>query len=306
MLPYGLLNMTLKLNCHMPKGEIGGFWKVYGQSWQAAQKENSFSDVALSEYNLMNLFVGTTMTLEYGAKGLIAAPFALIDKAFKINKCPSDKSPADEERLRSLKEYGNYIENTPFYKYPYFKDICSYWNTYLKKNKTLGARIKGAFVGTGMTLEYTLKGLVSAPMSLFYGSEAMKEAGTTHLIIQDQENNIETIDPSIVVLKTFPELSLKHVEIPRYMRFTEIMLKIAKNSSATCINIAGHDKIQVDVKSPKGSVQLYAGARAIYEFPVSNDLNHTYMALELDVDKLCEVIRALEKDNVEVLFIHDY
>ena len=71
--------------------EIGGFWKVYGQSWRAAQKQNSFSDVALSEYNLMNLFVGTTMTLEYGTKGLIAAPFALVDKAFSRNKTPSKK-----------------------------------------------------------------------------------------------------------------------------------------------------------------------------------------------------------------------
>lgn len=286
--------------------EIGGFWKVYGQSWQAAQKQNSFSDVALSEYNLMNLFVGTTMTLEYGTKGLIAAPFALMDKAFNRNKKNSYKIPSDKERLRSLKEYGNYIENTPFYKYPYFKDIGSYWNTYLKKNKSLGSHIKGAFVGTGMTIEYTLKGLLSAPMSYFYGSEAMKEAETTHLIIQDQENMIETIDSSIMVLETYPEHSLKHVEIPRYMRFTEILLKIAKKSCITCINIAGHDKIQIDVKSPKGIVQSYAGTKAIYEIPVPTDLKNTYMALEVNVDQLCEVIRTLEKNKVEVLFIHDY
>lgn len=286
--------------------EIIGFWKVYGRSWQAAQKQNSFSDVALSEYNLMNLFVGTTMTLEYGTKGLVAAPFDLIDKAFNRHKSTSEKNPSDEEHLRSLKEYGNYIENTPFYKYPYFKDIGSYWNTYLKKNKSLGSRIKGIFVGTGMTIEYTLKGLVSAPMSYFYGSESMKEAETTHLIIRDQENIIETIDSSIVILETYPEHNLKHVEIPRYMHFTEIMLKIAKKSCITCINIAGHDKIQIDVKSPKGIAQLYAGTQAIYEIPVPTDLKYTYVALEVDVNQLCKVIRTLEKDNVEVLFIHDY
>ena len=78
--------------------EIGAFWKVYGQSWKAAQKENGFKDVALSEYNMMNLFVGTSMTLEYGAKGLIAAPFALYDKAFGRNGVPH-KSPSDQERV---------------------------------------------------------------------------------------------------------------------------------------------------------------------------------------------------------------
>lgn len=286
--------------------EIGGFWKVYGQSWKAAQKQNSFSEVAFSDYNLMNLFVGTTMTLEYGTKGILGAPFALMDKAFNRNKRPSEKIPSDKERLRSLKEYGNYIENTPFYKYPYFKDIKSYWNTYLKQNKSLGSRIKGLFVGTGMTIDYTLKGLISAPMSYVYGSEAMKEAETTHLILQDRENMIETMDSNITVLKAWPEHGLKHVEIPRYMRFTEIMLKVARNSCITCLSIAGHDKIQIDVKNPKGSVQSYAGARAIYEIPVPTDPKHIYTALEVDVDQLCEVIRTLEKDNVEVLFIHDY
>ena len=52
-----------------------------------------------------------------------------------------------------------------------------------RKIKSLGSRIKGVFVGTGMTVEYALKGLISAPMSYFYGSEATKEAETTHLII---------------------------------------------------------------------------------------------------------------------------
>ncbi len=286
--------------------EIGGFWRVYGESWQAAQKRNGFSGVALSEYNLMNLFVGTTMTLEYGTKGLIAAPFALCDKVFNRHKSSLEKTPADQERLRSLKEYGNYIENTPFYKYPYFKDIGSYWNVYLGKNKTLGSRLKGLFVGTGMTIEYTLKGLLSAPMSYLYGSETMKEGETTHLFIRDDENHIESIDSSIVVLGIYPAYDLKHIEIPRYMRFTEVMLKIARQSSIKCISIEGHDKIQVDVKSLEPTVKTGNGIRKIYEISVPTDLAYTYTALEVDIDQLCEAIRKLEEDNVEVLFIHDF
>lgn len=286
--------------------EVGGFWKVYGKSWQAAQRQEGFSAVALSEYNLMNLFVGTTMTLEYGVKGVLATPLVLIDKTFGKNKNVANRTPSDKERARSLKEYGSYIENTPFYKYAYFKDIGSYWNTYLKQNKSIGSRVKGLFVGTGMTIEYTLKGLIAAPMAFFYGSEAMKEAETIHLIIQDQENMIESIDSSIVVVENYPQHDLKHIEMPRYMQFTELMLKIAKHSSISCLNIAGHDKIQIDVKSLKGNVASYDGTQELYEIPNPTDQEHTYTALEVDVDKLCEVIRALENDHIHVLFIHDY
>jgi FAD/FMN-containing dehydrogenase/SAM-dependent methyltransferase len=286
--------------------EITGFWKTYGHSWLAAQQQKEFIDIALSEYNLMNLFVGTTMTLEYGTKGLIAAPFALLDKVFDINKKSCNKAPSDKERLRSLKEYGRYIENTPFYKYPYFSDIRSYWKTYFRENSSLGSRIKGLFVGTGMTLEYTLKGLVATPMSCFYGSDAMKEAETTHLIVLDQENMIETIDSNIVVLEKSSDNSLKHVEIPRYMHFTNIMLKIANDPSLSCLNIAGHDKIQIDVKSPKSGIKSYNGATLLYEIPAPSDLKYKFFALEVEVSQLCEVIRLLKKDNIEVLFIHDY
>lgn len=286
--------------------EIGSFWKVYGRAFQASQKKNGFSSVALSEYNLMNLFVGTSMTLEYATKGLVAIPFALVDKVTTGNKAPLKKSPSDKERLRSLKNYGNYIENTPFYKYPYFKDIGSYWGTYLKKNKCFKSRIKGLFVGTGMTIEYGLKGLISIPMSCFYGSEGVKEAETTHLLILDHGNHVEAIDPEVVVLATFPEHDLKHIMIPRYMRFTEIMLKIARKSSVVCINIAGNDSIQIDVKTSKPLLQDYSGTKKMYDIPTPTDLKHIYMALEVDVRYLCEVIRALEKDNVEILFIHDY
>lgn len=286
--------------------EVGGFWKVYALSWNAARKQNGIADVALSDYNLMNLFVGTTMSLEYGLKGVFAAPISLVDRAFGSASSKGKAIPTDEERVRSMKEYGIFIENTPFYRYPYFKDIGSYWSTYWNKNSSLKDRAKGLLVGAGMTVEYTLKGIVSAPMSYIYGSDAIKEAETTHLLIQDKENRIQSVDHQIVVLGIYPEYALKHVEIPRYKRFTEIMLKIAQEASVRCINIAGHDKIQVDVKNLRELNANDPSIRKLYQIPNPTDLESTYLALEVDVKNLCEVIRTLQKDGVEILFIHDY
>lgn len=231
----------------------------------------------------------------------------MLTKSLIETKALQKKTTAsDRERLRSLKEYGNFIENTPFYQYPYFKDIGSYWSTYYSKNKCLGSRIKGALVGAGMTVEYALKGLISAPMSFFYGSEAIKEAETIHLLIQDPDHLIETLDPTIVVLKTYPDHDLKHIEVPRYMHFKEVMLKMATQPSLTCLNIAGHDKIQVDVKSSNSDIMTYKGAHKMYKIPAPTDSEHVYVALEVDVNQLFEVIRALENDQIDVLFIHDF
>lgn len=283
--------------------EIGGFWEVYGNSWQEAQKEEGFWGVALSEYNLMNLFVGTTMTLEYGAKGLIAAPFKILDQTASPLL---DKTPADDERAIALEEYGNYIENTPFYKYPYFKDIGSYWKTYFNENKSLRARLKGGLVGAGMTIEYGIKGILSAPMALIFGSEALKEAETIQLLITDPLERIESIDPDIIVLQNYPELGLRYIKMPRYMRFTELMQKIANDPQISCVNIAGHDKIQMDVRSKYSFTNNYSGVRKIYDIPVPGDQEFSYTALEVDVPHLCQVIRTLQNHHMEILFIHDY
>lgn len=284
--------------------EIGGFWQVYGQSWQAARKQNSAADVALSEYNMMNLFVGTSMTLEYGLKGLVSLPFAVLDKvSFGLMRT---KNETEKERVRSLKEYGNYIETTPFYQYHYFKDIGSYWSCYLRNNRSPASLLKGFVLGSAMTVEYTLKGIVSAPMALVYGSDALKEAQTIHLLIQDPENRIEAIDPRIVVLETFPEHNVKHIEMPRYMQFTEIMLKIAHESDITCLNIAGHNKIQIDVRAPKRGLKIQEGARKLYNIPAPTDKRNAYVALEVETEKLLATLRNLERDEIKVLFIHDF
>lgn len=58
--------------------QVGTFWRVFGHSWSAARQYNSFKEVATSEYTIMNLFIGATMTAEFAAKGLISFPVNLI------------------------------------------------------------------------------------------------------------------------------------------------------------------------------------------------------------------------------------
>lgn len=286
--------------------EIGGFWKVYGDSYKAARKEHSFSDVVFSDYNLMNLFVGTTMSVEYGIKGIISAPLAIADHTLGTNQPKEKTIPTDLERVRSLTEYGNSIENTPFYNYPYFKDIGSYWSTYIQKNKTIGSRVKGFFVGSGMTLEYGIKGILSMPMALIYGSATLKESETTHILVFDPENSIEHINPDIIVLAALPEKNLKHIEVPRYMRCTEILKEIARNSNAECVSISGQNIIQIDVKSRSPFADHIDGMRKLYDIPAPTEDEYIYSALEVDVASLCKTIRLLDRNQIQIVFIHDF
>lgn len=274
--------------------EVGNFWKVFGKSWGAAQRDHSFSEVAFSEYNLMNLFVGTTMTLEYGAKGILALPVDMLDR----RTVEKQREGAELERLRSLKSYSQSIEHTPFYQYPYFSDIKSYWKEYAKD-----PGLKNTLAGAGMTVEYTLKGLIAMPLAWMYGSGDLKEAETIHLLIDDPHDLAAGVDGRLKVIEV--QANVKHIEVPRYFVFKEIMHKLAHTKGIECLNIAGQDKIQIDLKMNRES-QLVEGCHKLYDIPIATDQLHAYVACEVNVTHLLKVIRELERQGTEITLIHDF
>lgn len=278
--------------------EIGSFWTVFGKSFKEAMKNAPTKDVLLAENNLMNLFIGTTMTIEYGVKGLVSLPFKIVSN----NSKPDRNNELEQERLRSLKNYGKYIENTPFYEYPFFKDIGSYWNTYWNQKKKPLSTIKGAIKGAGITLDYALKGIVSAPMALVYGSNNFKEDDTIHCIFHDP-NKVFINYEDIHQKENNKDIYL--VEMPRYMRFKDIILDLSKYSDLVCINIAGQTKIQLDVRTSQ-DLEEACDFKILYNIPAPSEKDTKQYAIEVETQNLLSVIRKLNTQGNEILFIHDY
>jgi len=290
--------------------EIGDYWKVFGRSWKAARAEHSFKDVALSEYTFMNLFIGSVMTVEYGIKGVFALPAKLC-----ASPRPDSPSPAVKEYVRSLKDYGSYIEHTPFYQYPYFNDMKRYWFQYSRSFRERRQRYglmrtvcsqdqwKDLLRGVGRSVECTLKGIFSVPFALAYGSDQLKEAETLHLLVEDPDNQIEAVDSRIKVVNVQGEF--KQIEIPRYFAFKEIILKMAERPSLECISIAGQSKIQMDVQYPRNGIPKMEGCRKLYEIP-DVSTQKAFTAFEVEVCKLGEVIRAMKVSGGHIQYIHDF
>lgn len=57
---------------------VKSFWTTFAKSWKTAAAKKGHLKVLTNEYTLMNLFVGTTMTIEYAAKALISLPIRLM------------------------------------------------------------------------------------------------------------------------------------------------------------------------------------------------------------------------------------
>lgn len=216
------------------------------------------------------------------------------------------------------KQYADFITHTPFYKFPYFKHVGLFWKLF--KDSWKSARVHynfmevatseyalmNAFMGVVMTVEFIAKGILSAPMAWWYGSEQHKEADRIQILVEDPQDKIDSLDERIQVIKNFQKKKFKVISVPRYVPFREILLKLSQ-ADIRSREIAGQQKIQLKVQVANGTeLPELKGCKKLYEWPIITDSTQRFMALEVNVKKLGSVIRSLETKGIAISYIHDF
>ncbi len=156
------------------------------------------------------------------------------------------------------------------------------------------------FIGTFMTLEYSAKAVVSWPIRKMMSGV---EATTLLALVHDPHDELSQIDPSITVKEMY-EGSIKLVSIPRYMKFLSSVKNLLK-SSITFIKIADNEHIVCKVRyAEKPHLKDSWVEKFAWQMPTVPD--YTYAAYRVPVQELKEFIRALEEQDGELLYIHDF
>lgn len=162
----------------------------------------------------------------------------------------------------SAQEYGQFINHTPFYEFPYFDNIKAFWGVFgeswnlARKTRSVTELLMddycqmSLFVGIFTTVEYTFKGIISAVLRFFISSN--DEARTIGLIIDDPNNNVSKIWPESIILGV--EQNVKSIELPRYQKLKEILKR--DPHSIKLKSIAGHTMVQITVKEAIDIVKI--------------------------------------------------
>lgn len=216
------------------------------------------------------------------------------------------------------KEYGAFIEHTPFYEFPYIDSIKTYWSAFARSWNSAAKKrghlpvltspytLMNLFIGATMSVEYGAKSLISLPMRLLYAGE---EPGTIQAIIDDPENIIKQVDPRIKVLSCYNDSSLQLIELPRYKEFLAIMQKCAATQTLVIKEIAGQQTIQFKVRYQQhqdSSLMALDGCTKEYSWTLPTQPNFIYAAVTVDVKQMLQVINQLQHHNIELLYIHDF
>ncbi len=219
--------------------------------------------------------------------------------------------------VRITQGYCKFIDNTPFYQFPWFTEIKNMWSVFGESWKAArryasfkdvlfsDCTLMNLFITSFTTLEYTIKGLISLPLSWVYTNESIEDARHMHLLVRT-DSDLTQIDPRIRVVSEYPQSNLKHITLPRYMEMFHLLLKLS-DQNLTYVDIAGQKTIQIDLEvEKKQDIVLPMGCEKLYETPATANPSRIYLSLEVSIEHLNTALRYFLDNKIAIFYIHDF
>lgn len=222
--------------------------------------------------------------------------------------------------VRNARSYADYIEHTPFYMYPYFSEIQSFWQTFALSWKEARKYhsaweiissdyfLMNLFIALFHSMEFFLKGLISAPIAWMYQSEANLEPDTISMVVWDKNDQLKAYDSVRILRSAEADFSVHEVELPRYMKFRDLVLDMT-DKGIQLLNVAGQKRIQLQCSVDTAQTELcegISGSRLIGKVVIPATPERSIVYLNAEVPKLHRILKELRQRGVSIDYIHDF
>lgn len=237
------------------------------------------------------------------------------NETYKRALCQSYLTVPEWFSVDIVKSYGNFLEHTPWYDYPYGQIIMKYWslvlhgiNTSITKcgiGETIHAwsyTFMNCIIGILLTGVFTQLGILAVIPSFFYHLPGNDTPNTIQMIIKKSTLNtvnFKMIDKRIKLINSEGEYYI--IETPRYKQLMNIIFKLLLNH-IKIIEIAGQNEIQIRIKTQnKNQFVEMDGIEILYDYSMFDD-NNKEIILNVKLDKIMELL----KQNIKIEHIYDY
>jgi hypothetical protein len=266
---------------------IGGFWSSYC----ALNKVTSLS-AGTGEAKVMIYTIGISYTIELGLKGLYEKT---IGRVFEWTA--GSRSAGDAYSASVQKRYGAFMNETPWYEFPFGEALRGAWRT----------RETSQFVRNGerravLSLEYGAKAGYASIIGWASNSTLGPDQRTLRMLLPAGAG-VGAVDPRIrIVGRTRQGLAV--AEVPRYAQLTDILGKLAA-SGIDPLEIAGNDDIFLTVLAP-GSARPATGATLLLSMPLDDRPGWSRLGLSTKVVRLGPLLRSVRAGGGEIEHVYDY
>lgn len=232
--------------------------------------------------------IGTSFTVEYGLKGLYEGTAGRIAEYLQGTDTDEDRYAA-----RVAQDYGNFVENRPFYEYSFAKSLGGLWKeTSLTGPHALRKWERKAW----LSLDYAVEALYCLAITFASHSVYGVEDDVTWARIESANVEALTAIKDVVIVDR-PSTHEVVVKMPRYQKFTEIADQVI-GTGAKFLRIAGNEQIMVTAVVDRGWTDRSGVAELLFAMPILSDTRRERVALRVPVAELGVLRQSIPFEHV--------
>jgi hypothetical protein len=266
---------------------IGGFWSSY-----CALNKVTSASAGTGEAKVMIYTIGISYTIELGLKGLYEKT---IGRVFEWTA--GSRSAGDLHSARVQQRYGAFMNETPWYEFPFGEAFRGLWKT-----RGTGQFLRNGERRVALSLEYGAKAGYAGIIGWASNSTLGPDRRTLRMLLPAGADP-GSADPRIRAVGRTGQGPVV-VEVPRYAQLTDILGKLAA-SGIDPVEIAGNDDIFVTVLVPAEAAPP-RGAAVLLSMPLDERPGWRRLGLSTKVVRLGPLLRAVRAGGGEVEHVYDY
>lgn len=297
-------------------GHLSQHWKYFTTYLKESKKDLSLGKIIFSDNFQMNAFILGATAFQCINGFLNSLPNAFVARLTKgVNwRKATDLTGLEKKQAQIEQEYSNFIDQTPFYMFPYLGKIGDLWNAVWNSNESVWIKGISYVSALSSTIGLLFKAAICAPIRMMYTQNGeFIEPDKIGILVHDRQNQFTTgsrpingrdSHPIEVVYQTPDHYKL--VLVPRYRVFTELCKELASSNNRTkLLEIGSQEKITVDVLYGKeDSTLVPEGAKLLYEMNrLQDDSQRRYATYEVNVGDLAAFIQKVGADKIE--YVHE-
>ena len=264
--------------------QVRSFWSGLCEVNRAAAASGGSGD-----YKVMLYTIGISFSAEMLVKAAYENTLGRLSEWIGGHRSPNDAFNA-----RIWVRYGDFMHQTPWYRFPFGRAVSGLWSI-----PAGGSPFRHWERRFALSIEYGVKAGYAALIGWASGATLGRDELTLRFVARGalgsdpRLRRVGRLDGGLVV-----------IEAPRYAEFTELMTRLSERR-VELVEIAGNDDIFVTLLVP-ASASPPAGAQPMFALPLDDRPGWRRVGLTIKVARLLPLLRAVRAGGGEVEHVYDY
>lgn len=293
---WHIVHSADSLGRHLSAGKTPsayGYGADVASFWRSACAVNRVSAgrAGASDTKIMIYTIGISYSVEMAVKA------AWENTVGRLFEWASGHQSADDKLAATVQQdYGAFMHQTPWYKFPFGDAFSKLWHT--SEPDQTGRHWERR---VALSMEYGVKAGYAALIDKASGAALGRDQLTLKFVTPSNADAVARLDPRFKSAgKTADGQTI--VEAPRYAEFTDLLLKLAA-AKVPVSDIAGNDDIFLTVVAPRGA---RLPGDTLFTMPLGDRPGWQRVGLDVKVTSLSATLPAIQQAGGKVEHVHDY